>query len=65
MSPHSLSITSPSLVSSAIVSTGKVSTVFVRSLLNHVMKRFCNHDSDSQWGFEPSGKTNSPKSDSK
>ena len=48
------------LVSRAIVSTGKVSTVFVRSRLNHVMKRFCSHDSDSQCGFVPSGNTNSP-----
>ncbi len=43
-----------------MVSTGKVSTVFVRSALNHRMKRFCNQLSDSQWGREPSGKRNSP-----
>ena len=48
-----------------MVSTGKVSTVRVRSRLNHFMKRFCSHESDSQWGREPSGKRNSPKSDSK
>ena len=48
-----------------MVSTGKVSTVRVRSRLNHRMNRFCSHESDSQWGFDPSGKTNSPKSDSK
>jgi len=60
-SPHSRSITSPSRVSSAIVSTGKVSTVRVRSRLNHRMKRFWSHESDSQRGREPSGKKNSPK----
>ena len=31
-------------MSNAIVSTGNVSTAFVRSLLNHFMKRFCNHE---------------------
>lgn len=59
-SAHSLSMQSPSFVSSAIVSTGNVSTAFVRSLLNHFMKRFCSHDSPSQSGLLPSGKRNSP-----
>jgi len=40
----------------AIVSTGKVRTVFRRSWLNQVIKRFCNHERLSQSGCEPSGK---------
>ena len=60
-SPYSLSSTSPSLVSKAIVSTGKVRTALVRSLLNHFMKRFCNQLNDSQWGAFPSGKTKCSK----
>ena len=49
----------------AMVSTGKVSMVLVRSLLNHFIKRFWSHDRPSQSGLEPSGNTKLPNSDSK
>ena len=56
-----MSRTSPFSVSSAMVSTGKVSTVRVRSRLNHRMNRFWSQLRDSQFGRDPSGKRNSPK----
>lgn len=51
----------------AVLFTGKVIIVRRRSLLNQIMKSFCNHETLSQHGRVPSssGNTNSPNIPSK